>query len=112
MDKDQEKESRKKAIFESMSLRRQEHIIKKGYESWDPFQDPKDPIDIRKDKTRHTTRELTVKFLDSVSGKKYTTEYGRGAFELCLGIIDGDEKSKGMFDFACWYSEFLHSNKK
>ena len=43
----EEEEKRKKAIFESMSSRRQKHILKKGYENWDPFQEPKDPIDIK-----------------------------------------------------------------
>jgi hypothetical protein len=54
----EEAEKRKKAIFDSMSPRRQKHILRKGYAKWDPFQEPKDPIDIRKDKTRRTTQML------------------------------------------------------
>jgi hypothetical protein len=33
----EEEEKRKRAIFESMSPRRQKHILKKGYEKWNPF---------------------------------------------------------------------------
>ena len=49
---------RKKAVFDSMSERRQKHILKRGYDRWDPFEEPKDPIDIRKDKTKRTTQML------------------------------------------------------
>ena len=58
-----DEELRKKAIFESMSPRRQKHIEKKGYEKWDPFEMPKDPIDIRKDKTKRTSQMLVREFL-------------------------------------------------
>ena len=102
-----DEESRKKSIFDSMSPRRQKHIIKKGYENWDPFMEPQDPIDIRKDRTKRTTRALITEFFHSLDIKDYSNEYGRGAFELCLGIINKDEKSRGMFDFACWYHELL-----
>jgi hypothetical protein len=98
---------RKKAIFDSMSPRRQKHILKRGYDAWDPFELPKDPIDIRKDKTKRTTHILIREFLQTRSAEGYSNEYGRGAFELCLGIINDDERCHGMFDFACWYRELL-----
>ena len=47
----EEVEQRKKAVFDAMSPRLQKHILKKGYQKWDPFQEPKDPIEIRRDKT-------------------------------------------------------------
>jgi hypothetical protein len=100
-----EKENRKKAIFESMSTRRQKHILKIGYEKWDPFQEPKDPIDIRKDKTKRTSQMLIREFLQNTHGENYTNDYGRGAFEICLGIINEEEKYKGMYDFVKWYTE-------
>jgi len=102
-----DKEKRKKAVFESMSSRRQKHIRKIGYEKWDPFQEPKDPIDIRKDKTRRTSHMLIREFLQSANMEEYSNEYGKGAFDICLGIINEDERYKGMFDFACWYLELL-----
>lgn len=103
----EEEEKRKKAIFDSMSPRRQKHILKKGYETWDPFQEPKDPIDIRKDKTKRTTEMLFREFLQSISADDYTNAYGSGVFEICLGIINDDDKYKGMFDFSVWYNELL-----
>jgi len=107
-----EKEKRKKAVFDSMSERRQKHILKIGYEKWDPFEEPKDPIDIRKDKTRRTSQELIREFLQNTESEDYSNEYGKGAFDLCLGIINEDERYKGMFDFACWYLELLKKEGK
>jgi hypothetical protein len=103
----EEAEKRKRAVFESMSPRRQKHILKKGYDKWDPFQEPKDPIDIRKDKTKRTTQMLVREFLESRSFENYSNAYGRGALETALGIVNDDEYFKGVFEFACWYRELL-----
>jgi hypothetical protein len=103
----EEEKIRKKAIFDSMSPRRQKQILKRGYDAWDPFVLPKDPIDIRKDKTKRTTQMLIREFLQTRSSEGYGNEYARGAFEICLGIINEDERYRGMYDFACWYKELL-----
>ncbi|RJQ52707.1 MAG: hypothetical protein C4530_18635 [Desulfobacteraceae bacterium] len=102
-----EEEQRKRAIFEAMSPRRQAQILKKGYEAWDPFQEPKDPIDIRTDRTRRTTQMLVREFLQSRERNEYSKEYARGVLEICLGIIHGDEKFLGMYEFSLWYRELL-----
>lgn len=107
-----EVEQRKRAIFDSMSPRRQEHIEKKGYDRWDPFIEPKDPVDLRTDKTNRTTQTLVRQFLQSRSFSDYSNEYGRGAFDICLGIINNDERYGGMFDFACWYQALLEREGK
>ena len=103
----EEEEKRKRAIFESMSPRRQKHILKKGYEKWNPFLEPKDPIDIRKDKTKRTTQQLVREFLQTKSSEDYSNAYGGGVFEICLGIVNDDDKYKGMFEFSIWYQELL-----
>ena len=102
-----EEEERKRAIFESMSPRRQKQILKKDYEKWDPFMQPKDPIDMRREKTQRTTQMLVREFLQARSDENYSNEYGRGVFELCLGIVNDDERYRGMFEFAVWYNELL-----
>ena len=104
----EEAEARKKAIFDSMSPRRQKHILKKlGYDKWDPFEEPKDPIDIRKDKTKRTTQMLVRDFLQSRSAEGYSNAYGRGVLEMALGIVNEDERFIGMCEFACWYRDLL-----
>lgn len=104
---EKEEAARKQAIFDTMSPRRQKSIIKRGFDQWNPFQEPKDPIDIREDKTKRTSQELIREFLQSLDSSDYSNDYAKGAFELCLGIINENEKYQGMFDFSCWYRELL-----
>ena len=103
----QSQEERKKAIFDSMSPRRQKHILKKGYEKWEPFQAPKDPIDIRRDKTQRTTQMLVREFLQSRSMEEYSNAYGRGVLEISMGIINDEDRFRGMFEFSVWYHSLL-----
>ena len=103
----EESEGRKKAVFDSMSARRQKHILKRGYDKWDPFQEPKDPIDIRKDKTKRTTQMLVREFLQSRDSESYSNAYGRGVLEMALGIINEDDRFVGMYEFVRWHQELL-----
>ncbi len=102
-----EVEERKKAVFDSMSLRRQKHILKKGYDKWDPFAEPKDPIDIRKDKTKRTTQILVREFLQSRDAEGYSNAYGRGVLEMALGIVNDDDRFIGMYEFVCWHQALV-----
>jgi len=103
----EEIEDKKKAIFDAMGKRGQRQILKKGYEKWNPFAEPKDPIDIRKDKTKRTSQVLIREFLSQVDHDEYNNSFAQGAFEMCLGIINEEEKIRGMFEFACWYEDLL-----
>lgn len=98
---------RKRAIFESMSARGRKRIEKIGYDKWDPFEEPKDPIDIRRDATKRTTQQLVREFLQQSSHEKYSNAYGRGVLEMALGIINDDDRFIGMYEFAAWYIEQL-----
>src|SRR5210317_1817338 len=100
-------EEKKKAIFDRMSTRRQKHILKKGYEKWDPFEEPKDPIDIRKDKTKRTSQMLVREFLQSRDAEGYSNAYGRGVLEMALGIVNDDDRFLGMYEFARWHQALL-----
>lgn len=98
---------RKKAIFDAMSPRRQRYILKRGYDKWEPFQDPKDPIDIRKDKSNRTTQMLANTFLRTKKPDGYSPAYGRGVLEISLGIVNDDDRFLGMYEFSCWYRDLL-----
>ena len=103
-----EEAERKKFIFDSMSPRRRKHVLKKeGYDDWDPFIEPKDPIDIRTDKTKRTAIQLAGEFLASCSHESYSNDFGQGAWEICVGIVNDDDRYKGMYEFACWYRDVL-----
>jgi len=103
----QEIEIKKKAIFDSMAPRRQKHILKRGYDRWDPFEEPKDPIDIRKDKTKRTSQQLVREFLQQCSHQDYSNAYGRGVLEFCIGLVNEDDRFRGMYEFALWYNQLL-----
>ena len=103
----EEVEKRKKAIFDAMSKRGQKRILKTGYERWDPFQEPKDPIDIRKDKSKRTTQTLVREFLQSTKREDYSNAYGRGVLEIALGIVNEEDRFIGMYEFSCWYRDLL-----
>lgn len=99
---------RKQAIFEAMSHRRQKHILNKiGYEKWDPFEKPKDPIDIRKDKSRRTSQRLVREFLQSRPLEGYSNSYGRGALDMAIGIVNDDDRYLAMYAFALWHKNLL-----
>jgi hypothetical protein len=109
---DAEIDARKRAIFDTMSPRNQRRIRKKGYDTWDPFILPKDPIDIRRDKTKRTTQQLVREFLHQCSHESYSNEYGRGVLDVALGIINGDDRYRGIFDFCIWYRSLLKKEKR
>ena len=48
-------------------------------------------------------------FLILITNKliEYGNNYSRGVLDICMGIINDDERYIGMFDFACWYKEVL-----
>jgi len=99
---------KKQAIFDAMSPRRQKHIRNKiGYEKWDPFEKPKDPIDMRRDKSRRTSQMLVREFLQSRPLEGYSNSYGRGALDMAIGIVNDDERYLAMYDFALWHKNLL-----
>ena len=98
---------RKKAIFDAMSPRRQRYILKRGYDKWDPFQEPKDPIDIRKDKSKRTAQMLVREFLQIKDQGSYSPAYSRGVLEISLGLVNEDDRFLGMYEFSCWYRDLL-----
>jgi hypothetical protein len=99
---------RKKAIYESLSARGRRYIERIGYDKWDPFEEPKDPIDIRRDTTKRTTQQLVREFLQSRPPEApYSNAYGQAVMEMAIGIVNDDERCQAMLDFAVWYSAQL-----
>ena len=105
-DLDEKEEIKKKAIFDGMSLRRREKILRKtGYEDWDPFQEPKLPIDLRDQKVEQAASLMCRRFLLDCDSENCSAEYLRSAKDICKGLIKAEEKYKAMYDFCCWYSK-------
>lgn len=104
-----DQEAMKRSIWDKMSPRRKKFVERMGgYEQWDPFQEPKDPIDIRKDPTRRTAGQLAQQFFASLpKDKKRSEAYGRGAQEVAFGLMTEQDHAQGMFDYSVWYYKLL-----
>lgn len=102
-----EREAQKKVIYEKMSPRRRKFIDRIGYDRWDPFAEPKHPIEWRTDGTQRTTQQLVREYLQNHAPEKYSNAYGQGVLEICLGMVNGDDRYVAMYEFSLWYADEL-----
>ena len=103
----QEEEEQKRLFYEKMAPRRRKFIDRIGFENWDPFEAPKEPMDIRIDPTKRTIQQLVNEFLNSPAAECREGEYARGVLECSFGIVNKEAKWQGIFDFSLWYNELL-----
>jgi len=102
-----EEEQKKREIFEAMSPKRQQRILKKGYDNWNPFVPPKEPFDQIGRKAGDLERALSLyhRYLTERKIDSCSTSYVQGVNDICLGLTRGDDRYRGMYDFCCWYRE-------
>ncbi|MBO4300827.1 MAG: hypothetical protein J5861_04405 [Desulfovibrio sp.] len=104
----QEQADFKREIYEKMNPRRRKFVDRIGYDNWDPFQKPNDPLDLRTDITKRTTQQLVDEFFRyAARNGTHGNDYRKGAVECALGVVNKDEKYLGIFDFCRWYCELL-----
>ena len=104
----EEQEAHKRTMFEKLSPRRRKFIERLGYENWDPYFTPKDPIEIRQDPSKRTAAQLIREFTASRGDAKISPAYQSGIAEMALGIIQDDDRIKAMYDFSLWHNELLN----
>lgn len=102
-----DKKAQKRAIYERMSPRRRRFVDRIGFDKWDPFQEPKHPIEIRTEATQRTAQELYNAFFAQNEVSNRNSAYNRGVHEFCMGIFGRDDRYRGMFDFCIWYAREL-----
>lgn len=102
-----EHEAQKRIIYDKMAPRRRKFIDKIGYDRWDPFAEPKHPIEWRTDGTSRTTQQLVREYLQEHAPKDYSNGYGQGVLEIALGMVNGEERYIAMYEFALWYAQEL-----
>ena len=114
-----EEEKQKKAIFDSMSPRGQKHILKKGYDEWDPFMKPKEPLAYKlrqeakgEEVTLDSGHELYERFFDERKITDYSAEYVKGVLEIAEGIFREQDSYQGMYDFSCWYEKWRKEHQE
>ena len=106
-----EEEEKKRLIFEGMSPKAQERILKKGYDGWDPFMKPKEPLGYKlrqeskgEEFTLDSGHELYERFFAGRKITDYSAEYVKGVLEIAEGIFREKDSYRGMYDFSCWYA--------
>ncbi len=107
-----EEERKKKEVFEGMSPRRQQRILKKGYDKWDPFLAPKEPPFFNQEE-RVRVREAALQLEEFLLQKSREegqdgtlhSAYVQGAREICFGLSKGEERCLGMQDFCLWLTK-------
>lgn len=108
----EEEQAQKRAIYEGIPPRRRKFIDKLGYDNWDPFQKPFDPIDIRIDTSKRTSQQLMREFMKDLPRETASgTDYSQGAWEMCVGVVNNSERFRGMFDFVLWYAKLLEKEQ-
>ncbi len=102
----EEIEAQKRAMYEGLSPRRRRFVDKIGFENWDPFQMPFDPIDLRVDQTGHTPQQLANAFfrtLPEPPGPDYASSVATFAVEL----VHNFERARPVMDFCIWYAKLM-----
>ncbi len=109
-----DEERLKRDLYEKIPPRRRKFIDRIGYENWDPFPEPNDPIEIRTDVTKRTAQQLLQEFIREknceaqLSGEAGLSEaFIQGAMEASVGVVNKQEKFLGTYAFAAWYHELL-----
>lgn len=106
---EKEYEMRKRAIFDTMSKRGQERILRIGYENWDPFQEPKDPREriFGSDSVKATA--LLKEFYEAQHNQEESVSLHKELFDLCRGFLQGDRRARIIGDFCVWYRKRMEN---
>ncbi len=107
----EEIEVQKRYMYEKLSPRRRRFVDKIGYDEWDPFAKPFDPIDLRQDVTGRTSQQLCEEFIREVHANR-NSEYAQAAAEFGVMLVMNFEKVRPIFDFCVWYNEMLAKEGK
>jgi hypothetical protein len=105
-----EEEVKKKAIFDGMSKRGQERILRIGYENWDPFQEPKDPRERIFSSASLKASALVKEFLQLHQDHQESTVLVKDLFELCKGLLQGENRAQIILEFCDWYRAKIGKN--
>lgn len=104
-------EEQKRIMYEKLSPRRRRFVDKIGYDEWDPFALPFDPIDLRQDITGRTSQQLCEQFIRETRSSN-DPEYTQAASEFGVLLVMNIERVRPVFDFCVWYNELLKKEGK
>ncbi len=106
MDYDREEyERRKRAIFEQMSKRGQQRILRMGYENWDPFQEPKDPREQIRSASALRAGMILASFYEEQKEDERFRDHHKELMDLCRGLLRNEVRARAVLSFCVWYAE-------
>jgi hypothetical protein len=106
-----EYEFRKKAIFDGMSKRGQERILRIGYENWEPFEEPKDPRERIFGSASLKAGAIIQEYYKATGEKQESVALHKELFELCRGYLQEEGRAKVIVDFCAWLHKRSESAK-
>ena len=77
-----EEEKLKRDLYEKIPPRRRKFIDRIGYDNWDPFPEPNEPVEIRKDVTQRTAQQLMQEFIRSKKCEAQLAGHVAGNFRV------------------------------
>jgi len=98
----EEYELKKKAIFDGMSKRGKERILRIGYENWNPFEEPKDPRERIFSSASLKASALVQEYYKTTANKEESVAVHKELFDLCRGLFQGEARAKTIVDFCVW----------
>jgi hypothetical protein len=102
-DSNTEREHKKKAIFEGMSNRGQQRVLRLGYENWDPFLEPKDPRDQIRSVIALRADEQVRQFYGANPGNVGFRDFHKELLDVAVGLIRGERRAQTLFEFCKWF---------
>jgi hypothetical protein len=101
-------EEQKRAMYEALSPRRRRFVDRIGYENWEPFQAPFDPIDIRTDAMGLTTHDLLKQYYRTLPAPP-DPDYMQTLSEFMVMLVMNIEKVRPILEFSDWYNAQLRA---
>jgi hypothetical protein len=103
MQNPEEKERRKRAIFDAMGKRGQKWVMRLGWENWDPFQEPKDPRERVRSTAAAKARAAVKEYGETRKEADELRRHYHEVFELCRGAFNNDPRALLIVDFCAWF---------
>jgi hypothetical protein len=104
-----EAELKKRAIFDGMSKRGRQRVLRLGYENWDPFQEPKDPREQIRGSLAVKVDALVHQFYAAAPCNEEAKAFHRELVELCRGLLQEELRARKIYQFCVWYGSVANS---
>ncbi|NLI80532.1 MAG: hypothetical protein GX443_02435 [Deltaproteobacteria bacterium] len=102
---EREREIRKRAIFDGMTQKGRERILRIGYDNWDPFLEPKDPRDRLFSSDSMRANALLRDFYSAQGMEEESVVTHKEMFDFCTGLLKGEARALFLFRFCRWLGE-------